>query len=240
MRKASDAQRALVGTRPAVVPAAAGDPVSHQDSRLSLSLTRRASRGVWVPATAMKRTTAVHSLQKPAHSIQHAERMQIGLDQRLLLLALVDVLLAHAARSYAAPSRRSRSPLASRIDVPDVVGDAPSSPPPAARSARRRPSGDPAQSAVACFVPAAIDSGLRSPSGGHRSLLPFTQHRASAQAGFGVGRSGSRPQPPSSTAVARRPVDSQCLWLAFSNVRELLPRRASFWCFAFHSSNGMP
>src|SRR3954463_16547569 len=59
---------------------------------------------------------------KPARSIQHAKRMQIGLNQRLLLLALVDVLLAHAhdrtQRLHVEPR-----PFGLSIDIADVVAE---------------------------------------------------------------------------------------------------------------------
>src|SRR5262245_63594671 len=118
--------------------------------------------------------------------------MHVGLQDRLLFLALVDILLAHP---YDRPQRldvEARA-LGLRIDVADIVGDR----------------------LLFLLQPLdALDEGLElilaesdgrlvvlgggSSSGGrHRSLLPFTQHRVPARRiGSRASWSSARPRHP--------------------------------------------
>src|SRR5579859_1634079 len=162
---------------------------------------------------------------------QHAERVQIGFQNRFLLLALVDVLLAQAHHG-AQRLDVVAVDLGLAVDVADVVGD---------RLLLFFEPLDAFDEGFELVLGEAVGGGLIVVDGGigHRSTPHDGCHEVSAIAAAAV-KAPRR----SSTPTHRAPAPNraaQCFWLAcaFSNAA-FCSGEASFWCLARHSSYGMP
>src|SRR3974390_2236326 len=69
-----------------------------------------------------KRRECFPAMRLTITSLEHAERMQIGFEQRLLLLALVDILFAQADNNTQRLDVKAVA-LGLGVDVADIIGD---------------------------------------------------------------------------------------------------------------------
>src|SRR5262245_24143020 len=181
-----------------------------------------------MPGTGPGMTTKT-SVRTSEPSIQHAERMHVGRHDRLGFLSLIDVLLAQPHDLTQRLDVEARA-LGLGVDVADIFGN---------RLLLFFQPLDALDEGLE-LVPPEADRGLffvgSGSSGRHRSLLHSRNMRLEGEgreSGRGVKRGRGHPQRPMCA------VDNQCLWLDFSNAA-FCSVEASFWYFAFHSSNGMP
>ena len=156
-------------------------------------------------------------------SLEHAERVHIGFEQRLLLLALVAVLLAQADNDTQCLDVKAVA-LGLGIDIANVVGD---------RFFLFLEPLDPLDKGFELILGKTaggliVFDPLDTPWRGSRNPPPA----------FEAAPLAVKPRARSSTALHRRTAPRsgrQCFSLAFSNAA-FCSAEASFWCLARHSS----